>query len=615
VKVAILTLTLVVFCAALARHMVYEVALLRTLAQLLAPSAREPLAAVLARTPSLLWGSAAAMLVVLAITWFLSARSQRSLVPGAFWCARVVAGAATAWLLVETAPLRAEAEMPLPQAREWFGDAYVPLRRASTTGTRFDAEVELDPANAASPFIYQGKASLTPEQFESAFLLKQYLRAAGERSGEVGEVVEFGPIAMGVAPRAPGRLLARTVRSVVRIGYQRGALRVGDCSLQVRPVLGVVIGCTREVHEVDLTSGCSDGAIDPGRLPTVSYVIAAARERERQGQRPVLCSSRSSANTSASGAVASRRRAEIVYAASFGKETFLFLAAKASSGWARGTPSVATRNGPDVAAYAQANESMPARHYDWVHRSVRVHTSSGFCDARVADLVILSVVRPHFGEIQRWNGRDPDGGLRWTDSNVAARVFNDDDAGPSEGRFVAARLDRPCAGAVWARRLDRPEPMVLASAPSTDPALRRRVETSFRRLPAYQQLQREWSAKNDPSIEWAWSDGPRGRPDVKVWLDRAGAPRAVTVTASVGGCSDGFTGSLAASFASGSDLALVPGTSTSEPFLPLSMLDLDGDGQFEIIGQNAFGPQRRVVGTTSVSLPDDIVWPDRDCGC
>lgn len=240
----------------------------------------------------------------------------------------------------------------------------------------------------------------------------------------------------------------------------------------------------------------------------------------------------------------------------------------------------------------------------WGSRVLAVHDAAGkTCDATVGALKLAAGGTPHFGEVQMWDGDEAmsEDGRVWTPAERAGAVWH------MSSPYLVAELTVN-GGCVPVMATDPATPVAAygqAGAP-TDAAT---AIDAFRKLPAYRDLQRDFTSNYDGKGEWAPS------PQVTAFIGTAG--RYLVVSAAEGsGCGD-FLGQLAVVFEDRGG-ALVP-LPLPDGFLRVALLaDTDGDGAIEAFG--TLEDYRQVAGHFEAGAAGwtqlaEVSFPNNDCGC
>lgn len=105
-----------------------------------------------------------------------------------------------------------------------------------------------------------------------------------------------------------------------------------------------------------------------------------------------------------------------------------------------------------------APAALPAEQRSLIGEQFALYDQNGVaCEAEITELFVQIALEPHFGAVQRWDGAE--GGIPASETERALSLWGLSTFG---GRFLAARLapDRVCEGALWARSLSRPPPVL-----------------------------------------------------------------------------------------------------------------------------------------------------------
>lgn len=278
-----------------------------------------------------------------------------------------------------------------------------------------------------------------------------------------------------------------------------------------------------------------------------------------------------------------------------------------------GPPRVVSRTGPMTVLREVAKGGLPSAIAAYEGQRVALVAESGpRCLARLGKVRLLRRVDPHFGTVQAWNGEDT--GVPATPAQIASEAWELASIGSPEGAdtFFAANLEGvppECEGALLARPVDANEPLVLTKRPAASNRAARAI-AAFRALPAHRQLQRELETQHDGKGWWDAYEG--ASPEVFEWADAKGEPRLVVVHARAGTGCGSFGGSLTALFEVANEkLVLLSEKTATHDFEPLAIVDLEGDGTFEIVAED------RLLGrTTAGYVPLRSIAPAfLDCPC
>jgi hypothetical protein len=277
----------------------------------------------------------------------------------------------------------------------------------------------------------------------------------------------------------------------------------------------------------------------------------------------------------------------------------------AESAWAAGAA-----RGPfasDKAQYMALRDATgaPAVAQAWRGRTVTLYGAAGSCTATIGELAVAGGGTPHFSVESRWAGSPESDrpGKPMSQAQRAREVL-----ALSDLRLVGA-LQVP-AGCDPIYAIGGTAPTTFPRAASVDDATRDKALAAFRALPAYAALQKEFETTYDGKGPWTAS------PAVTVYA--SDERTFVSVEAEEGEGCGGWNGALWALFElEGGALALVndPGASR---YSPAAMLDADGDGTVEIIGQASTltGGYWHVAMTPGEpTVKAEIEFPFTDCGC
>jgi len=276
----------------------------------------------------------------------------------------------------------------------------------------------------------------------------------------------------------------------------------------------------------------------------------------------------------------------------------------------------------DVAVRAPAVMSaVPEALAAWKGAEVDLFGESGqSCAGRVGALYVLVRFQPHFGMTESWSG-DPDFGDEgpYTDEQVASSAWSIG----GQTAMLVARVeadDVGCDDPFWARAKGQPAPSIYESLP-VDAELEAKVTTAFRKLPAYLAIQEPFAesseeefASDKPELWDGYEDGVM---EFSAFKDPKSGRKYVFVSVSAGyGCGD-FYGALWSGWevkGEGAKATLELVTDPDDPgdlFLPAALIDLDGDGTFELLERERL-LQKTEYGLTNTQ---DVAKPSYDCPC
>jgi ketosteroid isomerase-like protein len=250
--------------------------------------------------------------------------------------------------------------------------------------------------------------------------------------------------------------------------------------------------------------------------------------------------------------------------------------------WASGAPRLLREDGGvRVVSRAVDAERLPPELRRWRGQAVRLLTDRGGpgCEGTVRGFRVVTQVVPHFGMAQEWQEKGA------APAEIAKEVWG---LG-QEARVLVGDVEtsgKGCERATWARPAGLPVP-VMAAPEEPDAALRAAALAAFRKLPehgahqkAYDEFWRESKPAGKKPRYWDQHEG--GAPTVKVL--RLGQVTLVTVQAQeMVSCAE-FMASLWAVFrVEGKGLKLRQEGETPQTITPRAIVDLDGDGDPEVL--------------------------------
>lgn len=236
------------------------------------------------------------------------------------------------------------------------------------------------------------------------------------------------------------------------------------------------------------------------------------------------------------------------------------------------------------------------------------------CTGRIAELVVLGLVIPHFGAVQTWDGTMTPDGRKVGDPQIARELWQMSDGG---GRVLAGRLDRDpadCAGAVYARiePAEAPAPPVWRPRIAT-PAERNAALEALRRTDEHRELQRQFTAQVE-GAEGPWDAAADTRASAQVYTPPEGAPLLVVNLDAGLGCGE-FGGGVWQAFTLGDTLTPV-GPPRTTPFTAAAALDVGGPVP-ALIGTEGYSTDSAVFAPTPEGYAPRSALSilDLDCPC
>lgn len=293
---------------------------------------------------------------------------------------------------------------------------------------------------------------------------------------------------------------------------------------------------------------------------------------------------------------------------------WVLLEEEADAEWGLGQPRLVSRE-PSIARKTADPGQLSTESTSMKGRVVVAYSDFGpVCKATIGELAVVSRFWPHFGMAQEWSGQFT--GEVLGDHDVAEEIWG---MGPKElwGRLgVVGRGD--CSDARWARDASLPEARVWSPAMQVATSMQPTVESAFRKLAGYREIQQEFekSVEHHADARW-WDqyDGP-GPVQVMAFSDPAAGRTLVAARATAGiGCGQ-FWGEFWAVWevtAGGGGLTLLtdPRTPGEGLFLPTSVFDLEADGKPELLDEQTL--VQPVDGTWQPTLRDRM--QSYDCPC
>ncbi|MCS6913691.1 MAG: nuclear transport factor 2 family protein [Myxococcales bacterium] len=279
--------------------------------------------------------------------------------------------------------------------------------------------------------------------------------------------------------------------------------------------------------------------------------------------------------------------------------------------WFRGPPVlIAARSG-----YAAVRD-LDVTRLPQEHRAgprLRLVTPRGqSCLATLGPLRVRSWVRPHFGEVQTWQGQSADNPHPWPQGRIAAAVWSLGE------RLLLARLQAEgCQDALLALPEQAPAPLVVPGK-EADAALRKVVLGALSKLAAYARIQQRFAAATLSQPRTArWEDYRSAAPP-QVHLYEHPRASLVYVSHQAGeppqGCGDetDFYGALSVLFELQGGRPILRSDPDTPVERPLVALDVEGDGQVELLTAQELLRRQGEVYRPALAAP---VMPDHDCPC
>jgi len=278
-------------------------------------------------------------------------------------------------------------------------------------------------------------------------------------------------------------------------------------------------------------------------------------------------------------------------------------------------PLASTQLGPYVLDFGGEGESFFMAHRTlggeispelskWIGRDVKVLGSAGVCQTKIEAVRLVAGVTPHFGEVQEWEGNVEEGSKPLSKKQIAEKVF-------AIGETKVIGLLKSDCGGVLAMPASVPDPRNL---PLIDmEPLRERALRELRKLPEYQELQREFAESNKANARVAWETiDPAPALAIKAFLDEPKHERILAIGVGAGeGCGQ-FRGEMLVVFkiSETGDWSVV-GQST-DLTMPEAAFDVSGAGDIVLVGAD------KVMWLSPTgSLIDEwlLSWPNQDCPC
>lgn len=289
-------------------------------------------------------------------------------------------------------------------------------------------------------------------------------------------------------------------------------------------------------------------------------------------------------------------------------------AAPAHERWAKGAPSLMSKDSPVVVRRDVDTSLLPKAINGFAGRSMRLFGAKGeVCHGKLAQPFLMSRVEPHFGERSRWEGEEQDDGTKTPalSNDEVAQIGWDLD---SNGKLLVAELVETtgdCQDARFARAADLPA-LATTAGRSPSPSLSKQALAALEKLPAYEVNEKAYRSSNQAMPSKSWIESQNASLD----LVEFSTGKATYVWASASGgevCSD-FSATL-------NVLWKVSGTNAKNfefevvyeregEFSPLMLLQLPGDA-----GPSLLGVESLLRKETKVYEVEDLHVPFLDCPC
>ena len=298
-----------------------------------------------------------------------------------------------------------------------------------------------------------------------------------------------------------------------------------------------------------------------------------------------------------------------------GSEFVVLSASPDADHWAKGNPTLVSRESPVIVRKDVEMAQLPKAMSRLEGRSMGLVGATGeVCRGTLGRPFLMSRVEPHFGERSRWEGEEDENGVKapaLTDERVAEIAW---EMTGGEGKILVAELENTtgdCQDARFARATDLPGlPTTAPRAPAASLAIQ--AKEAFRKLPAYQTIEKSYRESNHATASVAWSESVGA--DVTM-LEFATGKTTYLWVAATGGevCSD-FLGRM-------NVLWKVKGTNAKkfefeviyqgeEEFTPRVLVQLPGDSGPSLVGQESMlRKDQKVYGY------EDLHVPFLDCPC
>jgi hypothetical protein len=198
-----------------------------------------------------------------------------------------------------------------------------------------------------------------------------------------------------------------------------------------------------------------------------------------------------------------------------------------------------------------------------------------------------------------------------TDDQIARDVW---ELG-ADGAVLAAPIETdgpPCEGALYARAASAGTPRIFGPVSPDDPE-RERALAAFRSLPMHRAIQRDYATYDGVDRRAPWDTYASAAPETVLFIDRAGRRVMVSVFARVRSDCASFNATAWALWEE-VEGTLTPRTDVAHAtaYQPRAIVDLDGDGQVEIVIEDGL---LRASAEGGFSRVLDVTPPYLDCDC
>ncbi|EYF04880.1 nuclear transport factor 2 family protein [Chondromyces apiculatus] len=299
--------------------------------------------------------------------------------------------------------------------------------------------------------------------------------------------------------------------------------------------------------------------------------------------------------------------------------------------WTDGPPSLTTRGDVVLTSRMVDATKLPENLASFRGKRFELHGKTGkVCEATVTSFGAVGRVTPAATTVARWDAKGEGAVASLNTMDIARDAWDlSASGGDTGGRLLVAQIfpvQGTCDEALWGRVIPepaapeapktdaaqkadtapktgaapkpaestkpgdtkakessaKPGPGVPAEARPADDATRDKVLEAFRKLPAYEAIQKEYGTAKAAGDPEHWEEFQGGKPEVFV-MELPGGLTLIAANLSAGAACGGFGAALSAIWESkGGKLTLVR-EPEGETLRPWVADDVDGDGKFEIL--------------------------------
>ncbi len=269
-------------------------------------------------------------------------------------------------------------------------------------------------------------------------------------------------------------------------------------------------------------------------------------------------------------------------------------------------------------------EKLPKHVQQMRGRTFNFYDANGkTCQSTVKDFFLMKHVIHHFGSIQNWEGGYEEEGKKRTPlpkQEVADAIWgipdSKDESRSNEGLFLMAKMDA-CKGSIWARDAAEKAPAIIP-VQAANAQWKKLALDQLRMLPSYRAQQKDFKSE-DPESKGGWEEQTDSKLNVSMIQSPLLKNPWISVSVQEGAGCGGFSGEIWA-------LWEVSGTPADAKFkllnkpgesyymLPLSVIDIEGDGNFEILFNDP-NPGFLYMEKGLFQHDYQLITPNYDCPC